>query len=89
MEKVIWKFPLTTTRPIQMPKGAEIMYIGVQQDNIFVWAKVKPHLPKEDRHFKAIDTGQSFHDDYLTYIGTASMDDGDTVHHIFEISEKE
>jgi hypothetical protein len=87
MNKVIWKFavPLSYATEMEMPSGAEILHVGLQKDEIFLWAKVDPNAEKVKREFMVEGTGQPpnrrLHD--ATHLGTVSQDV--FVWHVFEV----
>ena len=84
MIKQIWKFKVENF--IEMPKGAEILTVQIQDGQMFnacIWAKVNPENELEKRHFIVVGTGQGFQDDNTNYIGT--YQDGPFVWHLFEI----
>ena len=84
MIKQIWKFKVENV--IEMPKGAEILFVQIQNRQMFnacIWAKVNPENELEKRKFVVIGTGHSFDDTNMNYIGT--YQDGPFVWHLFEI----
>ena len=82
----IWKFnlPLSGTVVHPMPEGAQPVAVAFQGDSLSLWAKVDPHEKTVKRCFHVILTGQLFSDSELRYIGTAMLDDGAYVVHVFE-----
>jgi hypothetical protein len=82
--KQIWKFKVMGV--IEMPKGAEILTVKVQDlNNVCIWTKVDPEMETESRMFVVIGTGHSFDDTNKEYIGTYL--DGPFVWHLFEIKK--
>ena len=86
---VIWKFPVPIrgdNRPnvVTMPIGAVILSAGVQQDQIFVWAKCDPMAKTEPRHLRAVMT-EPFDDEGMTFIATVHPYSGQIVAHVFEV----
>jgi hypothetical protein len=60
MTKTIWKFEMEIddTQVINMPKGAEILSIQLQNNEPVIWALVNPEEPdKEPRQFEMFGTG--------------------------------
>ena len=83
MAKQIWKYSLENI--IEMPKGAEILTIDIQNGQMFnaqMWVKVDTENEVEKRMFEVIGTGQNFDDTNRKYIGT--YQDGPFVWHVFE-----
>lgn len=79
----IWKYPLEegTEYRIQMPKGARILDLQLQDRVPTIWAQVDPEAEKETRSFRIIGTDQIFFD-ALEYVGT--YQEGYLVWHVFE-----
>ena len=83
MAKQIWKYSLENI--IEMPKGAEILTIDIQNGQMFnaqMWVKVDTENEMEKRMFEVIGTGQNFDDTNKKYVGT--YQDGPFVWHVFE-----
>jgi hypothetical protein len=62
MYKKIWKYPLEveTTNVVLMPKGAEILSVGLQDNKPVVWALVNPdEEDKEPKVLEMFGTGES------------------------------
>lgn len=86
--KRVYKYQVFITDPvILMPKDAEILHVGSQRGNIFVWALVDPSWPPiAPRHFVIYSTGLDIYepDESLTYLGTCFQHGDALVLHIFE-----
>lgn len=83
MAKQIWKYSLENV--IEMPKGAEILTIDIQNGQMFnaqMWVKVDTENEVEKRMFEVIGTGQNFDDTNKKYVGT--YQEGPFVWHVFE-----
>lgn len=88
---VIYKYQLDLSKTVshEMPEGAEILTVGLQQHEIILWARValerRGHEgPKETRTFRIYGTGHPIQDETeVEYIGT--LYDGPFVWHVFEI----
>jgi len=83
MAKQIWKYSLENV--IEMPKGAEILMIDIQNGQMFnaqMWVKVDTENEMEKRMFEVIGTGQNFDDTNKKYVGT--YQEGPFVWHVFE-----
>lgn len=73
-----------------MPIGAEILAVGHQSEEIYLWAKVD--APNGDdaeefqgceyRHFQVVATGQSYNDQDKVYLDTVHF--SGLVFHVFE-----
>lgn len=89
--KTIWKYPLLLTdeQAVQMPKGAEILCVQVQGSRPCLWALVDSSVKNDERLIVIYGTGHPMpeaHNAYRRqYIGTAQMNDGSLVWHVFEI----
>lgn len=85
MSMTIWKFTLEPVCELQMPEGATVLSVGVQGENICLWAMVNPDAPKVTRSFVGFGTGHEVTDaTCLEFIGTALLHGGSLVFHIFE-----
>ena len=87
MDKTIWKYELTMAdkQYIEMPHGAEILCVQLQNDTPFLWALVTPKLAKENRLFEIFGTGHPISPKfYRKYIGTFQLPNAELVFHLFE-----
>lgn len=81
----IWKYTLHPKTELEMPKAAEILTVGIQGDDIVMWAKVNPEAPLETRTFLGFGTGHDLPDQIpLKYVGTTLFTGHNLVFHIFE-----
>lgn len=84
----IWKYVLQMEdeQTIKMPKGAKVLSVQMQNDEICVWALVDPAAELENKAFWIIGTGNPFYLDmnFAKYIGTVQQLGGRLVWHIFE-----
>jgi hypothetical protein len=83
---VIYKYPLAQEQhqKVLMPQSAKIIAVQTQgNSHVCVWAIVDPALPKEEREFEIIGTGEEFQPNTRTHIGTVQL--GGFVWHVFEI----
>lgn len=76
-------------RDIQLPKGAQMLSVGCQVDEIVLWARVDPDEKlTEDRVVDVYRTGERMFDPVGRFLGTAQfMPDSrhyGQVYHIFE-----
>ena len=84
--KTIFKYPLTLSEQgIEMPEGAQILTVQVQNNTPYLWALVSPSSPTELKRITVLGTGHSIIEDkFLAYIGTFQLDCGELVFHVFE-----
>lgn len=85
----IWKYPIEIVdeQTIILPKGAEILHVNMQGEQLCLWAKVN-HLISltEERNIAVIGTGNPMLTRDYFYLGTVF--DRVFVWHIFEILDK-
>lgn len=83
----IYKYLISSGDPfISMPKGAEILSVGFQSYEFYLWAKVDTEQLPEDREIRAYGTGHEIVVDEgkeLKFLGTGHTKDG-LVFHAFE-----
>jgi hypothetical protein len=82
--KTAWKFILQPKTTVEIPDGAKILHVAQQGDHLCMWALVDPEQPKVKRYFSVYGTGFDMPDDPGEFIGTALMNGGSLVFHIFE-----
>lgn len=89
MQKVIYKFELKIDDvvKVEMPKGAKILTVQNQNDNVSLWALCDKDAEKEIRIFSVIGTGHDFNPVAMEYIGTFQTMGGAFVGHLFEITK--
>ncbi len=83
----IWKYVILPGRDPQrvvMPQGATILHAREQHDEVCVWADVETTNPSADRFFEVFGTGWPMPDAERRYVGTAHLDRGRLVFHVFE-----
>ena len=81
--QVIWKFPILMNRA-SLPRGAEVVAAGVQEDQFFLWALVDPEEPASLRGVYVYATGQSIPEDRLGDRYIQTIFEGSFVWHVFE-----
>lgn len=81
----IWKYTLSSESEISMPKGAEVLCVHEQGEDICLWALIKPDVEMETRTFFSFGTGHKVSDLSLKYIGTSFLRGGLLVFHTFEL----
>ena len=90
MSKAIYKYPLRLSgnENIIFPKGAEILTVQVQNDDVCIWALVDPNEKDfEKRFFEVFGTGHPIYYDMgvsRNYISTVQLKAGELVLHVFE-----
>jgi hypothetical protein len=82
--KSIWKFPLNPLAPIMMPVGAKALSVHGQNNEVCLWAEVDIDAPKELRQFVIVGTGHKIPEKVGEFIGSALLDGGKYVFHVFE-----
>jgi hypothetical protein len=85
MTKTIWKYTLEHRIQLQMPKGAEVLTVREQGEEICLWALVDPSAEKETRQFHSFGTGHDVDDLPMKYVGTSHLEGGALVFHTFEV----
>jgi hypothetical protein len=88
MRKIIWKYEIGDPDGygLEMPKGAEILTVQIQNDKPYIWALVDENSPIEERNFIVLGTGHSFMlSKNSVYIGTFQEAGGRLVWHLFEV----
>ena len=84
--KAIWKYAINPHTTIQIPQGARLLSVQVQDNQPQLWALVDPAALQVGRMFQAVATGEEFDDDGMTYIDTFQINGGALVFHLFEVS---
>jgi hypothetical protein len=90
MAMTIWKYTLVGGyNTFDMPKGAKILSVAAQDDDVCIWALVDPSAPKVSRQILALGTGHDAPDgiEKTAYIGTAMLAGGTLVIHVFDVWE--
>ena len=87
--KTVYKYTIAPdpTQHIDLPNGAEILKVEMQQNIPCIWVLVDVDFTHmERRWFRLVGTGQEFeHDERHQYIGTFLMYEGTLVWHLFEV----
>jgi len=85
--KTVHKYVLhPTIKHVAMPTGARILCVREQGQDICIWVHIDlAETRKEVRTFAVYGTGHVIPDDVnLTYVGTAILQGGSRVLHVFE-----
>lgn len=82
----IWKFslPLVPDFDLELPAGAVVLSVREQDNRPCMWAKVDTQAKLTTRSFSLVGTGHSVPAE-SKYLGTAHLDEGHLVVHLFEI----
>jgi hypothetical protein len=85
MTNVIYKYPLQIERKfrIELPLGAKILSVQLQDDKPMLWAQINPEAMTEYRHFRVLMTGEK-HVERDDQIYLATLQHNGIVVHIFE-----
>jgi len=80
----IWKYKITPDVLFySMPEGAKILCAKEQNEDVYVWAEVDTDRPVEMRKIMVYVTGHSIPPEPQEYVGTAYLDDGALVLHVY------
>lgn len=84
--KTVWKYKIEPGRvsEIQMPQRSNILHVGAQGDDAYVWVLVDKDTPSITRKFLCVGTGDEFDEKVEFYHGTFFT--GPVVFHVFELS---
>lgn len=90
--KAVYKYKLDPyVEEVMLPLGAQVLHVAAQGADINLWVLVDP-VPEdpilEKRRFRAFGTGHpipSNEDECLLHVGTALLQGGTLVFHIFEV----
>ena len=90
MSLTIWKAVLEFEgeQVIEVPKGADLLCARGQYDKIAVWFRCDPGAPNENRTILICGTGHPTAPlpSCSRYLGTAALDGGQLMFHIFDIT---
>lgn len=88
--KQIWKYKLANleTQIIDMPAGAKILDVQIQNGTPAMWALVDPDATEPPRRFALYGTGWDMPDDPGEYVATFQMPNG-LVFHVFDLAIKD
>lgn len=87
--RTVYKYPLrvANVQPLKVPKGAQFLHVGVQGEQLVLWASVDTAQPLETFSIAVVGTGQSAPEPSESYyLGTAHMPP--FVWHVFVRFEK-
>ena len=83
----VFKYPVPVNDYffLDIPRGAKILTVQVQNGEPQIWALVNPENPIKTRNFCLAGTGDSINERNLIHIGTFQI--RSLVWHLFEIKE--
>ena len=82
----IWKYVLVIddVQYIEMPMGAKLLDVQMQNGNPCLWVLVNPNAERESRAIYMRGTGHNAnHVKDLTYVATFQMHNGELIFHVF------
>lgn len=82
----IWKFPIRIDgeQTVMVPGNRRLLFVGVQDKELFLWAEVVPGHTKCPRILRIYGTGHPMPTNPGTYINTFMIHDGALVFHSYE-----
>lgn len=82
----VWKYTLgTNTKHLELPKGAKLLCVDVQQGEPQLWVLVTPGNELETRCIESFATGQPIPIEHrYEHVGTFMLEGGALVFHVFE-----
>ena len=85
--RTIWKFPveLKDTFVVQVPAGATVLSVQMQQGRAMLWMLVNPEAPRSEAIFAVHGTGHPVPDDGRRFLGTFQVPEHHLVFHVFEV----
>lgn len=89
MVQAVWKYPIefTDSIEIEMPRGADVLHVGMQGEQLCLWCLVYPEGELTKRRFRIAGTGHPIEEGDMEHIGTVHIADDSLIFHIFEITE--
>jgi len=74
---------------ISLPRQAKILTVGCVKDSLYLWALIDlDNNTNEDRIIRVLGTGWTLGvEEDRTYIGTAQMNGGKLIWHVFEVNK--
>jgi len=81
-----YQVPLQDKFTIDLPKGSQVLSVGVQSKTAFIWTLIDDEEPIiESRKFRLSGTGHPITDKCFIFIGTFQLDGGALIFHLFEL----
>jgi hypothetical protein len=89
MFNAVHKYDITYARKLLLPKGAKIISVANQREQLVTWVEVDTQeLETEDRRFLVLCTGEKTtvnRYNTIVFLGTVLFSNGDFVQHVYEI----
>lgn len=79
-----WTLSAKAKQTLQMPAGAKLLTVQIQNGKPHLWALCDEALPKTERTICIYGTGIPITENPGEYIGTFQFDGGPYVFHIFD-----
>lgn len=79
-----WTLPAAGRCTLPMPRGAEVLAVQVQREDVALWAVVDPDAESEPRSFITVGTGHPEVPAKVRYVGTFQLAGVVFVGHVFE-----
>lgn len=89
--KTVFKYalPLQDEVRVAMPAFAEILSVGVQDEDLYVWALVDPEMPPLKTTFRIAGTGHPIDKaDLWRFVGTVMLPKRFLAAHVFSLDPK-
>lgn len=87
MAQTIWKTPLESDGLVNLPLGAEVLSVQMQDESPTIWTLVDPAAEKVPTRLGVYGTGHPIPDNPGRFIGTFQMEGGALVFHLFQPAE--
>lgn len=87
MKQVVWKFVLDLVggaQRVMVPGDAEILCAREQHGQVCIWVRCTPTAPRIARTIVIVGTGHPELTSDDRYLGTASLESGALMLHVFE-----
>lgn len=87
MNTTVFKYelPIVTGVDVEMPIGAEVLWVAAQGTLPYIWARIDPSAPIAPRRFYVYGTGYQIAADLpQRHIGSFMLFGGAFVGHVFE-----
>ena len=87
----VWKWTLLVPQrnshtSLQVPAGSAFITAREQHDQICVWGLVDPdETRREEKKLRVVATGQDLGEGRFRYLGTAHLDGGRSIFHVFQV----
>ena len=82
----IWKYEIIISDVVyvEMPDGAQLLSVQLQNDVPYIWAKVNTSKPPCKRIFRIYGTGHVHDKINGAFLGTIQLNGGTLVFHVFD-----